>query len=246
MLNVASQSSRGRSRSRSRSTPSVRRYRSSVVARVPRAIRYNGVNRITRWATVALQYNNPALGSPGYAIGATNYTDFGISVSPTGFTIYGSSVNQTFGAWPGATEWSNLYDQLKIEKVEITFTVNAQDPALTSSTTPQAGGPSLLVSTDVNDVATGSLQQTAQQENCRLLTPTTGKPEMYTFKPKYQQLISYTSLASATAARTGYVTSNLDVPHYGVRVSVNNAGTNNITHILQLAFKVYVSLKNVK
>lgn len=228
-----------RSRSRSRSRSNVRSVRPRIMP-VSRSIRYNGVNHISRVVNTAIAWSNAA--TPGYTLGVSTYDSFGITVSPTTLTILGSNVNYTLVNLPNVTELSNLYDLLKIDKVEFTFTVCGQNPNVT--TTLQKGGPLLYVSTDINDVIPNTLTQTQQQEKVAMLSPTNG-PQTYTLKPKYQQLVYYTSIASANAARSGYVASNLDIPHYGLRLAVADP-TNTAVHSLNISAKFFFSLKDVK
>jgi len=241
MMNVASQSSRGRSRSRSRSA-SVRRTTRAVSVRVPRSIRYNGLNKISRLANLGLVYVKSP--SAGYSIGASQYSDFAISFSPTSMTINGSSVNFTSVNWPGASEFSNLYEEMKIDKIELQFHVLV-DSSQVSTSTATVTTPLMCISTDYNDVASGSLTQTQQQEKAKFIQPSSTVVETYSVVPKYNQLVQYTSLASGLASRTGYVGTSLDIPHYGVRVSVlDPVGV--ASHVLYVTAKLFCTLRNVK
>lgn len=211
---------------------------------VPRFLRYNGENRISRIVDTSLTWN--VTPGAGYSIGLSQYAAFGMYFSPTGLTVQGSSTNFVGTNLPGISELSNLYDQIRVDKVEVTFMIeNPPAPLATTGTGVSTPMPRLYVSTDYNDCSPNSIGQTEQQEGCRCLTFMDGRPKKYTLKPKYQQIVFYTSTNSAFAARRGFVDSNIDVPHYGLRVACpTTAGVN--THHLRLTVKFYFTCKNVK
>lgn len=225
--------------------PSYKSKRSKAFSRIPRSIAYNGINKITRVASTAMPW--VLTPSAGYSIGASYYQNFGLSFSPTGFSVVGSSVNYANINWPNASELSGLYDQIKLDKVEVWFHITTSPPAQgqTVGTFP-LGEPLLYVATDVNDLGSSpSVEQTEQQEKFQMMNFRDGLTKKYVCRPKYQQLVTYTTLASATAARTGFVTSNLDIPHYGMRVSVPVPSTIG-QHYLGIHCKLFCTLKNVK
>lgn len=242
-MNVASQSSRGRSRSRSRSL-SVRRYarRTSVVS-VPRTLRYDGTCKFTR--VVEGNYSvGPAI---GWNIGASNYAEAIFTFSPTAMTLWGSNVNYIVANLPNAAEIAALWERVKIDKVEMTFTANITDNVATG-TTPAYSAVNLLIANDINGPTSGSstTDNMRQLATCKHYKLGGDQPVVkWTVRPKYQRLVQYTALSSSTEPATGFVASDTDIPHYGVRVGIPNTsvlGAGKIT----IEAKFFFTAKNVK
>jgi len=235
MQAISQDSNRSRSRSRSRS--SFKRQRTSIV-RVPRALKYNGINQITRTTSVTL----PWVASAGWTIGAANYPAFTCTFSPLGATIYGAVANSISVPLPNAAEISALYDQVKIDKVEMTFLNFSAD---TSGSTAQYP-PRYYICNDYNDAAVGTSLAQVQQMDATLVDSSGNKPAFkWTVKPKYQRLVYYTAVTSSFEPATGFVNSDTEIPHYGVKVAAHDHTTFSIARSM-VSFKFFLSLKNIK
>lgn len=241
MMNVASQSTRGRSRSRSRSA-SVKRIRRYSV---PRGIsRYLGNCKLTRTCNYIVSANAAA----GFSIGATTYSEAILTVSPLGFTMWGSNVNYTPISFPNNTEFSALWEKVKIEKVEWTITSNTTDNAATG-TLPSNSSIKIYLGNDFDGPTSGATSGTdlvMQCTDCKMYSIGGDLPPVvWTLKPKFKRLVQYTSLTSSSESATGYVASDTDIPHYGTRIGILNNGNIGAARVY-ISAKVFMSFKNVK
>lgn len=245
-MNVASQSSAGRSsrsRSRSASTRQVRR-RNAIVAFPRSNLKYDGEARICRTAIASLPIGDKI----GFNIGASNYAEVVLTYSPTGFTVWGSSVNYiTFGL-PNAAEISGLWDRVKLDKVELTINGDSMDH-MVGGLVQDHTTPELLIGNDVNGPALGSttaVDMVLQESSCKKYKLNSNLPEIkWTVRPKYQRLIQYTSINSSYEPATGFVQSDTDIPHYGTRIGIANTGYNGRARV-SISAKFFFHCKNLK
>lgn len=256
-MNVATQSTtRSRSRSRSRSVP--RKYarttsRISLVS-IPRSVRYNGINKITRNCNVELTYvNNSTDLTRGYTINNEKFTEFGIIYSPKFVTIlYGGTNNEATYSIPGASDITNLYDLLSLDKVEITFSTNQAASVVRSVPADLSGGnPILLVSNDDTDVNSNNIEAMLQESDVRFLRLSDSQIAIkHTAYPKFQAQAYQTPTASGYLPRSGFVRSSDDVVMYGTKVCVQNVGATTEggagSHKLFMRFKLFYTCKNVR
>lgn len=211
-----------------------------VRSSVPRGLRYNGEARITRVVTFSLGVN-----PSGILIGIIPTTAINIVFDPTAITCYSSAANFSSFPIPNAAEYIAMYDRLKIDKIDMTWSTQAQ--ASTSTATGAAAPPKWLVCTDENDgIGTASLTQ-VQQQNPKSFFAVDGRDFKYSLKPKYQRIVYQTSTVSNYEPATGFVNSDSTIPHYGVRMAIANlTNVSPTTGVVDFSFKVYLSLKNTK
>lgn len=238
-VSFSSRRTRSRSRSRSRSV----RTRGTRVPRF-RAL-YSGDCKFTRSCQMALSTS----AGLGFAVVAANYQEVMFTFSPTGVTMWGSNVNYVTFPLPQASEIAGLWDRIKIDKVKLTFTSNVGEAPPTSTATV-LHAPMIVIGNDVNGPTSGgatSIDQVLQLSTCKTYTlDGSNKPAVWTIhNPKYQRLIQYTSINSSYEPAIGYVASDTDIPHYGVRVGLLNSTDLVACRIIATA-KFYFSAKNVK
>jgi len=223
---------------RSRALSSRRRM---AVQRIPRAIRYNGENKITRVTNGSITY-----GQFGWALGGTSSEAVNIVFDPTGVTVYWAALSSTFFPLPNAAELAALYERMRIDKVEITL--SSQRQAQTAANTATAYSPKFLICNDENDgIGTASIAQIQQQPN-KPFMDVDGTSMKWTCFPKYQRVVYLTSLVSNYEPARGFVNSDAAIPHYGVKLGITNtqlflAGTSGV---VDFTFKYFMTLKNVK
>jgi len=211
-----------------------------VKMRVPRTIRYNGELKISRVVSTALVFNNGGFTLSGAASQAIAFT-----FDPGNVNIYGSGITSATIAVPGASELSNLYELLRIDKVEMTWSPSIVGQGATSPSPP--GCPKFLVAFDPNDGDAPAMDQLRQQ-NPKEFYAIDGRSFKYTFRPKYQRVIYQTSLVSNYEAATGFVNSNSTIPHYAVKIGIPNASNLAVTAggNVEFSFKIFYTLKNTK
>lgn len=245
MYSQASLTTRGsRSRSRSRSTSVARSTRFRKANPVFRALSYDGTCNFTRTATCHFATNS----GNGIGIGASNYAEAIFTFSPTGVTLWGSNVNYTVFPLPQAAEIAGLWDRVRIDKVEMFFSSNTGEvPANAAASATHC--PMICLGNDVNGPTSGgatSLDQVLQLSTCKSYNMEGSRIIKWTInKPKYQRLVQFTSINSANEPAWGFVESNTDIPHYGVRIGVLDAANTQTSRIVCTA-KFFFTAKNVK
>jgi len=228
-------------RSNKRTRTGARRPRMAV-QRIPRSIRYNGENKITRVTNGSITY-----GQNGWAIGAGTSEALNFVFDPTGVTAYIAAVTSASFPLPNAAELAALYDRVRLDKVEITFSCQRQTQT-GATNAASAYNPRFLICNDDNDgIGTASVAQIQQQPNKPFLNGD-GTQMKWVCYPKYQRVVYLTSLVSNYEPARGFVNSDAAIPHYGVRLGITNtnlfvAGT---TGVVDFTFKYFMTLKNVK
>lgn len=181
----------------------------------------------------------------GYQIGATSSaTSFGILFSPVGVTV-SSGVYSFDTNWSGASELSNLYDLMKIDKVEITLYTN-----LTGSSTSYIPGTQINMSNPVFQICNDDNDVTAvtdlnQQQGVKLITFNDKNVCRHICYPKYQSEAYKTATTVGFAPKTGFVNSSEDVKHFGTKMSLQWPADVS-PHYLYMKFKLFCTVKNVK
>lgn len=231
-----------RTRRSAKRTRSVARPSRMAVQRVSRSLRYNGENKITRTVTGVIPYNNT-----GFSVGAAFFQALNIVYDPTSVTFYGSAVTSVSFPIPNAAEIAALYDQLKIDKVEITW---SSTHIGTSNGASSATAPKFLVCNDNNDgIGSASLSEIQQQPN-KEYYDISGKSFKWTCgKPQFQRLIYQSGLVSNYEPTTGFVNSNSTIPHYGTKMAITNLSsmtTPGSATSVDFNIKFFMTLKNVK
>jgi len=228
--------------SRSNKRPRAGRSRPRMaVARVPRALRYNGENKITRVACGSLGYSNL-----GWIIGAGTSEAINFVFDPTGVTAYVAALTSTTFPLPNAAELAALYDRVRIDKVEITWAGNHQ--AQTGANNTAGYPPRFLICNDDNDgVGTASIASIQQHQNKSFLDGS-GLQNKWVVYPKYQRIVYLTSLVSNYEPSRGFVNADAAIPHYGTKLGISNLSTfsASTSGFVDFTFKYFMTLKNVK
>jgi len=223
-----------------RARPSTRRSRLAV-QRIPRGLRYNGENKITRVVSTSFRYTNL-----GFNVGAGTSEAINFVFDPTGVTIWISALVSVTVPLPNAAELAALYDQVRIDKVELTMAASQQAStgAFSSSILPAR---LIICNDDNNGQGSATLAEIKQQPN-KVFYDGDGKAVKWTCYPKYQRIVYFTSLVSNYEPARGFVNSDAAIPHYGMRLGIDNLsffGATNQGNI-DLSWKFFLTLKNVK
>jgi len=199
------------------------------------ALKYNGENHITRSTGFTL-----AVTSSGFTVGTAAFQAITLVVDPTAATFWGNIANSVTGALPNASELAALYDSMRIDKIEVTWSSTVQ---ASGSTTTPVSAPKFIVCTDVNGSTSGTSNAAINQQNPKEYFSIDGSSNKYTYRPKFQRLVYYTSLVSSYEPAVGFVNSDTAIPHYGMQIGIANVPTNcNV----DFQVKYYMTLKHVK
>jgi len=214
---------------------------SAAVTKFHPSIRYNGEYKFTRMANGSLTL--PTAGV-GFSISASNYQAFFMYFSPLTFTCCGSSVNQYQVSVPNASEIQALWDRIRIDKVDVSFSIKNQNVSGNDST--GNARLRLWVAPDYNDGITGVTDQTVIQQNqgCKYLVLDGFNEKTVTVYPKYQRIVYYTAVSSSYEPARGFVSTGTDIPHYGLKVGCDLASLG--TDIMFMNVKFYFTVRNVR
>lgn len=202
----------------------------------------NGVHEFTRIAQWDFRVQ-PA----GITVGTNTASGFQITFYPGSIQVYNQATAPQSITIPGSGDLSALFDQIKIDKVEVRFiNKNSTSPA---TGTVANNGTTIDLDTciDFNDPTVPTSNTTVTQyDTCKSdCLSQDGKHTQYvTLKPMFQTLVSYTTLTSSNLPQRGYLPAD-EIPHYGIKGWVNGqSGSQSST--MRMIFKVHYKCKNVR
>lgn len=160
--------------------------------------------------------------------------------------ISGSTVVDTFGAYyfrladlPNSSDFTNLFDQYRIDKVTIRFMPRANS----SEAGTNQGMVKLFITLDRDDITTPtSISEMLQNDTCKV-SPST-RIVSRTLKPKFAQEVFQSAVSTGYGARSGWLDcSNNLVQHYGVKWGLQQLPSGSQTYDVHI--KYHLSFKNV-
>lgn len=187
----------------------------------------------------------------GWTDGTTQTKNLCFVFTPQYLRCYRDSVTTTFAQWsiPNASELAALWDEVKIDSVELTFTGIFSQYAINSAsalTCPRQ----IIYGTDDNDTST-SASVVQQLGDCKVWYPNNSSSASVmkvTVKPKFNTLIYYTSVSSGYKPERGYVRSDYDIDHYALKMSLvdHQFTADNSYGNMQVNAKFNFKFKNLK
>lgn len=150
-------------------------------------------------------------------------------------------------AIPNASELAALYDDVKIDSVELQFMGNFTQSSTPTTNVAYYGPRPIIYGTDDNDTSC-STSIVSQLGDCKTWNPNNTDQSVLkvTLKPKYNQIIYYTSALNAYQPARGYIRSDYDIEHYGLKMSMVDQGTYNPTGAMTVTCKFNFKYKNLK
>jgi len=191
------------------------------------------------------QYVNNFSVASGIGAGSTTTLSY-LTATPGTSTQF--AIAFTAGDLPQFTSFAALFDQYRIDRVEIKFSPQSNAVNVLASSSPNATVPNLFCLLDFDDsVAPTSLGAVQQYDNCQVCKY--GEGLHIVLEP------SYTPAVYSAGAFTGYGVDKagwLDVassgiPHYGVKGSITalpGLSTSNV--VWDIYCKYYISFRNVR
>jgi len=151
---------------------------------------------------------------------------------------------------PNAAEISALWDDIKIDKVEVTISGYMALSATPLTTAGYVVGNQFVYGTDDNDQLSSlaTVQQLGDCKSMYMVANSGTNARTITVRPKYQQIIYYTALTSGYQPQSGYIRSDYDIEHYALkvaRVPMNNVA-DNCNGQFNFSFKVFFKCKGLK
>jgi len=168
----------------------------------------------------------------------------------------GTLTNTTYGV-PSAAEFVTLFDNFRIDKIDVTCIFNKNVSTIQPDVNGQLGFPNILMCIDQDDNDYVSLENILQREDMVIWNLSRPRYE-FSFKPKMNFLIS--NQAGTGIIGIGQLSKDnpfLDTnasqlsPHYGLKMVMDNPTGSTITldavlGQLSFTFKYHLSFKNVK
>lgn len=144
------------------------------------------------------------------------------------------------------TEFTQLYDQYKINGVKIYFDYSPDVGSIAN--TSEVYFPKLWMKRDYDDSGTPTLTQMTESNQSRCLRFTSGRTTLSTFlRPSCLQEIYQSSVSTAFSPlwRQWIDCGNPSVPHYGLKLLAQGLPSTNLGAIT-IRIKYYLSFKNVR
>jgi len=166
--------------------------------------------------------------------------NIGSLVSPSIVGV-GNSFQFQLNNIPGISDYTDLYDEYRIDRVTVTFLPMAQ--TMNTSTTG-AQGAVFLMSQDNNDVFVPT-SQAYMLEYADVKVQPMFRQARISIIPKAADAI-YNGITTAYGTRFGWInTSNADVPHYGLKTFMTTSATPG-QNIYQIYYVFRVRFRGVR
>lgn len=172
----------------------------------------NGVHEFTRTTVTGFFVNNS-----GITMGVSTNNQFRIIFGLASNDFLNGAGGTLNVGIPGAAELSALFDEIKLDRVEVWFKARNDSSANTagaSNTCIQIA--SAIDNNDSTVPATSADIQQYATYKVDAIQPG-GREHYRTLRPKFQQLVSYTVGTNSSEGKTGYLRSDIDVPHYALK-----------------------------
>lgn len=180
------------------------------------------------------------------------------AASQSVFSSAGTIQTSTSYAVPSVAEFISLFDNFRIDKIDVTMSFNKTDDPLGPDNNGVRGFPEILMCIDQDDNDYISIEQMLQRENM-MIWPLSQTVKTFSFVPKMNFLVSNVngSAALGVGTFTGRTQPFLDAaasqnaPYYGIKMVMNNAngstiGNDTVLGQLAINFRYHLSFKTVK
>lgn len=201
--------------------------------------------------TNAPGFNFPPSGAVGTAVSSSE--NFCMIFTPQDCQLVSNSGTVFTGgtiALQNASEIAAIWDEIKIDKVEVTL-MGCFSQVNSTGNNAQIAPAQLYYATDDNSTDS-SLSTIVQQTDCEVWYPNNAggaSVRKITVKPKFNTQIYFNNLTSAYSANRGYVQTGISVPHYGLLIALKRNFTNPPYYpngTLNVAVKYYFKCKSLK
>lgn len=130
---------------------------------------------------------------------------------------------------PAYTDFSNLFDQVMLKEVRVQ--IRAVGAAVFSSSLTEGNGAVIGTAIDYNESNNVSATNDLRQNNSYRVHSLNQNSSPYPqctriIKPKYLTKVYYTTVLDGYTSNRGYVRSDYDIPHYGLKGIVSSVGNN--------------------
>ena len=207
--------------------------------RVPRLLTTrgtpNGVHQFKRTAALDFNVNNT-----GVIVGGGTSPGLAFQFCPTQIVIGSAAGTLASAAMPGYTELSALFDQIKIVKAIVRFRSRNDSSNIVSNSAIEIG-----TAVDYNDASPPTAIADIHQYGTfksDVIQPG-GKQHTRVVTPHWTELVYYTAVLSGYASKTGYIRSDYDIPHYGLKAWIVGSAS---VQLIQVEVEYLYECKNTK
>lgn len=164
----------------------------------------------------------------GYSwnVGIVPSAQFSIWFTQQAVYIWSNASNYSVGFVPGYSDLAALFDEVMIEKIDMTI-FSANDP-----TTSGTGSAQIAYCRDYNDkVAPSNSGDVLQYSDAKAFNMANNFINKMTLYPKYLTFsLDSAGTSTASTPKRGYLRSNLDTDHYGFKGAFINIPPNSMYH----------------
>lgn len=197
-----------------------------------------------------------AVGVPKFFVGANNADNFQIDFSLQQFVLRLGGTAQITSVTPDYSEFTTLFDQYKIDKVDVMIIPTYTNTGITANVTQQL--PVMVYALDDDDSSAASklvLQEYGNAKYTTLMNNMMGDPKpLVSFRPKPAQAIYQTGATFAygeiSKGPKWIDVSYPAVPHYSLKAALDGANTtgtaNTVICYLDVVVKYHYSFKTVR
>ena len=182
----------------------------SVKSSISRSLSAPNVHTFVRSVSI-----NQQVGTTGFVpqVGVTNFSTFSIWFTTQDVFIWGNGTNYSQATMPGITDLAGLFDEIKIDAIEMTMHV-AND-AVTFGSGNASGV--IVMATDYNDhIAPATSGDVQQYRDCKAIPLRSDYIYKEVIKPRFLTYsLDANGGSTASTPIRGYQRSNLQTEHYG-------------------------------
>lgn len=217
-----------------------KKYRPQV--KLSRSIRAPTLHTVTKCCNLPMR---STVNGYTFDTGTSASRFFCISFTNQSAIIQLNSLNYSEIFVPGYSDIAGLFDEVFVERIEITI-MTGPDPPTGGTGSNAFGAAQIILARDYNDknapTAIGDVQQYADM---RILNMSNMYIHKFTVKPKIQTYAMDATGSQVTSTpKRGFVRSNLNMDHYGVKGAFLN--TSSLDQIHNYNFKFYYQCRVFK
>lgn len=167
-----------------------------------------------------------------FAVGIVNSAEFCIWFTTQSVYLWKDSSNYTVSSIPGYAEIAGLFDEVKIDAIELTI-MSGCDP-----TSSNNGSGAIALCTDYNDKNAIPLLDIQQYADCRTVLLSNAYIHKEVIRPRFLEYsLDSAGTAQASTTRRGFTRSNLDIEHYGIKGAMMLVQPNTQRIVFQFKYK---------
>jgi len=144
------------------------------------------------------------------------------------------------------TDFTNLYDNYRIDKIDLFFKLVTNPDAQTSTTLQSSYFPTLWWIKDLDDSSSMTVADMQERQGVKRIAMKPDEIKKISIKPYFQKMAYQTLTSTGYGPATGWLDCNdYTVPHYALK-TVFNVPTTGIDWAVEVMAKYHISFKGVQ